>query len=197
MKRKVYVMRHGQTLFNSTKKVQGWCDSPLTDLGINQAKTARDYFLSHNISFDKAYSSSLTRACETTEIILDGKLDYTRSKGLWERGFGKLEGSDEIPLKAAGEFPFGDELLDVGAEPEAVCRKRVSDTIKSFMDDEGDSILVVTHGCSCAEFAIEWDEYADYHFTEIAGNCGIYIYDYENGIFSLQEVVEHAKFEKY
>jgi probable phosphoglycerate mutase len=28
-------MRHGQTLFNLRRKVQGWCDSPLTKLGIN------------------------------------------------------------------------------------------------------------------------------------------------------------------
>lgn len=34
-------MRHGQTLFNQMHKIQGVCDSPLTDLGINQAKLAR------------------------------------------------------------------------------------------------------------------------------------------------------------
>ena len=27
-------MRHGQTLFNLRKKIQGACDSPLTELGI-------------------------------------------------------------------------------------------------------------------------------------------------------------------
>lgn len=26
-------MRHGQTLFNLQNKIQGWCDSPLTELG--------------------------------------------------------------------------------------------------------------------------------------------------------------------
>lgn len=35
---KIYLVRHGQTLFNQQKKVQGWCDSPLTQEGIQQAK---------------------------------------------------------------------------------------------------------------------------------------------------------------
>ena len=35
----LYLMRHGQTLFNLQHKIQGWCDSPLTELGIKQAKS--------------------------------------------------------------------------------------------------------------------------------------------------------------
>ena len=37
MKKTLYLMRHGQTLFNVRRKVQGWCDAPLTKLGIGQA----------------------------------------------------------------------------------------------------------------------------------------------------------------
>ena len=29
----LYLMRHGQTLFNLQHKIQGWCDSPLTENG--------------------------------------------------------------------------------------------------------------------------------------------------------------------
>ena len=42
----LYLMRHGQTLFNRCHKIQGWCDSPLTKEGIHQAQKARDYFKS-------------------------------------------------------------------------------------------------------------------------------------------------------
>ena len=41
MAKTLYLMRHGQTLFNVLKKIQGWCDSPLTEEGIRQAKIAR------------------------------------------------------------------------------------------------------------------------------------------------------------
>ena len=39
-----YVMRHGQTRFNLQGRIQGACDSPLTELGIEQAKSARQHF---------------------------------------------------------------------------------------------------------------------------------------------------------
>ena len=45
-------MRHGQTLFNLRKKIQGWCDSPLTELGIAQAQIAGEYFKNNNVIFD-------------------------------------------------------------------------------------------------------------------------------------------------
>jgi probable phosphoglycerate mutase len=64
-------MRHGQTLFNLRRKVQGWCDSPLTELGINQAKIAGQYFKDNNIIFEHAYSSTSERACDTLEQVTD------------------------------------------------------------------------------------------------------------------------------
>ena len=36
----LYLMRHGQTEFNVAKRVQGRCDSPLTELGRDQARAA-------------------------------------------------------------------------------------------------------------------------------------------------------------
>lgn len=74
MKKTLYLMRHGQTLFNQRKKIQGFCDAPLTDLGIKQAKIAGSYFKENNITFDQAYSSTSERACDTLELITDKKL---------------------------------------------------------------------------------------------------------------------------
>lgn len=39
-----YLMRHGQTRFNVQGRIQGVCDSPLTEERIEQAKAARRYF---------------------------------------------------------------------------------------------------------------------------------------------------------
>mgnify|MGYP003235840628 CR=1 FL=1 len=55
MKKTLYLMRHGQTLFNLQHKIQGWCDAPLTQLGIKQAKIASEYFKDNQITFDHAY----------------------------------------------------------------------------------------------------------------------------------------------
>ena len=37
---RLYILRHGQTEFNLQHRVQGHCDSPLTELGVAQAHAA-------------------------------------------------------------------------------------------------------------------------------------------------------------
>ncbi|MGL9730981.1 hypothetical protein IGI44_004399 [Enterococcus sp. DIV0756] len=89
----VYLMRHGETLFNKQKKIQGWCDSPLTELGKKQALIARDFFIRNGIELDSAYASASERACDTLELVTD--LTYSRIKGLKEWNFGDLEAEHE------------------------------------------------------------------------------------------------------
>lgn len=45
----IYLMRHGQTCFNLSHKIQGGVDSPLTEEGINQAKEMGRYFKENNL----------------------------------------------------------------------------------------------------------------------------------------------------
>lgn len=94
MKKTLYLMRHGQTLFNQQHKIQGRCDSPLTELGIRQAKVASQYFKERNIVFD--HGSSSERACDTLKIVTDNQMPYTRLKGLKEWNFCAYEGKDEF-----------------------------------------------------------------------------------------------------
>lgn len=93
MKKTLFFMRHGQTLFNVRKKIQGFCDAPLTELGVKQAQIAGEYFRTNNIVFDKAYSSTSERACDTLELITG--MSYKRLKGLKEWNFGTFEGESE------------------------------------------------------------------------------------------------------
>ena len=53
--KKIYLMRHGETLFNTMDVNQGQCDSPLTENGIRQAKAAKAWFDAHNVHFDAVY----------------------------------------------------------------------------------------------------------------------------------------------
>lgn len=69
MATEVYLVRHGETMFNQLNKVQGWADSPLTVKGINDLKvTAANLSQVH---FDKMYSSDLKRAIDTVHLIAD------------------------------------------------------------------------------------------------------------------------------
>ena len=90
----LYLMKHGQTLFNLLHKIQGWCDALLTRLGIEQAKIVEKYFKEQNIIFDYAYFSTFKRACDTLEIVTDHKMPYMQIKGLKEFNFGVFEGKD-------------------------------------------------------------------------------------------------------
>lgn len=67
MATEVYLVRHGETMFNQLNKVQG-IDS-LTVKGINDLKvTAANLSQVH---FDKMYSSDLKRAIDTVHLIAD------------------------------------------------------------------------------------------------------------------------------
>ena len=113
MTKTLYLMRHGQTLFNKRHRIQGWCDAPLTDLGVYQAQVARQYFKNAAITFDAAYSSTSERACDTLEIVTNGSLPYQRVKGLKEWNFGTFEGESE---DLNPPLPYEDFFVTYGGE---------------------------------------------------------------------------------
>lgn len=185
MGKTVYLMRHGETLFNQLKKVQGWCDSPLTEKGVRQAQMVGDYFKRQQIQFDSAYSSTSERACDTLEQVTD--CPYQRVKGLKEWNFGRFEGESEFlnpPL------PYGDFFVTYGGEKEMAFRQRVSDTLVELMEAEtGETILAVSHGAACRQFMRAWAHTSDVDQNEPLSNCCVLKFDYDQGAFRLLEII--------
>ena len=64
-----YLMRHGQTRFNVQHRLQGVCDAPLTEVGIEQAKKAGQYLVKQEPIFDHVFTSTSERASDTLEIV--------------------------------------------------------------------------------------------------------------------------------
>lgn len=187
MPKTLYLMRHGQTLFNVRRKVQGVCDSPLTNLGIQQAKIAGSYFKDHNISFDYAYSSTSERACDTLELVCD--LPYTRVKGLREWDFGVFEGESE---DLNPKLPYGDFFVAYGGEGETQMRQRVADTLLEIMKkDDHDTVLAVSHGASCRQFMRYWAHTSDVDQKGRIGNCCILKFTYDKDTFTLVDIINH------
>ena len=87
-----YILRHGETENNINEILQGCTvDSPLTKKGQEQAKRIAKE-LSH-IHFDGGFSSDLSRAKRTAEIItLERKLAIKTTQALREQCYGKYEG---------------------------------------------------------------------------------------------------------
>jgi alpha-ribazole phosphatase len=64
---KVIFVRHGETLWNHSKRYQGHSDIPLNEKGLQQAKRVSEGLAQENIR--AIYSSDLMRAAQTAEAI--------------------------------------------------------------------------------------------------------------------------------
>lgn len=188
MKKTFYLMRHGQTLFNLRRKIQGACDSPLTELGIKQAQVAGEYF--KDIPLDHAYSSTSERCCDTLEIVTDNSIPYTRLKGLKEMNFGIFEGESE-DLNPKNKEVFGTFFLDYGGESRAHVRERMVKTCTEIMEKEDhEVVLAVSHAGACLQFLTEWQDLIE-ELRKGFTNCCIFKYEYEDKKFKLVEVIRH------
>lgn len=97
MTTEVYLIRHGETMFNQLNKVQGWADSPLTIKGINDLKKTAEVL--SQIHFDNMYSSDLKRAIDTVHLMKNANevSEIGKIKKLPEFRevfFGSFEGDD-------------------------------------------------------------------------------------------------------
>lgn len=149
----IYLTRHGQTLWNIEKRLQGRGNSPLTEDGIERAKELRDRIKGMNI--DVIYSSPIERALNTANIIKgDKNIEVITDDGLMEMCFGDYEGrrTDEVmkenPSWDIGLIMKGNTILSApNGENLAEVRDRVSKTMDRIIEENrGKTILIVAHG---------------------------------------------------
>lgn len=90
----LFIVRHGQSLWNLENRFTGWADVDLTPLGEEEARHAGDLLKLYPI--DTAYTSVLKRAIHTLAIICDmvdrPDLPVTQDAALNERNYGDLQG---------------------------------------------------------------------------------------------------------
>lgn len=186
MKKILYLMRHGQTLFNLRRKIQGVCDSPLTELGLNQAQIVGKYF--EDINIDYAYSSTSERCCDTLEIVTNYNMPYIRLKGLKEMNFGVFEGeSEDLNPKTPKEYETF--FVKYGGESADEVRDRMVKTCTEIMEkDAHNVVLAVSHGGSCYHFLRAWQDPYEELNKGFSNGC-IFKYEYEDNKFKLIEVI--------
>lgn len=168
---RLHLVRHAQTLFNVRHQLQGWCDSPLTPLGVAQAAALGERFRS--VPLRAAFSSDLTRTRTTTTAALAGhpEIEPAWMPELREWCFGGWEGQPNEalwgPLFAHRGFQYGVEehwasIIDPSPEPlidelaasdpsglaeDAVTiRSRLQRALQMIVGIGHGDVLVVTHG---------------------------------------------------
>jgi len=146
------VVRHGETDWNTGKRVQGQIDIPLSALGHAQARATGNALMGEG--FAAIYSSDLVRARQTAEATAHlAHLPLQLSPGLRERHFGVFQGLTYE--EAAARYPAdyarhhardprfvpdgGESLLDLAARISNACE----DIVRRHA---GEAVALFTHG---------------------------------------------------
>lgn len=138
----VCLVRHGETDWNFTRRYQGWADTPLNALGLEQADVVARALAGEE--WDAIVSSPLARARKTADAIARalGIADIEEDPDLRERGYGEAEGLtlEEREAKWMGpEWP-GLEPWDTMADRATAALDRI------VARHAGERVLVVCHG---------------------------------------------------
>jgi 2,3-bisphosphoglycerate-dependent phosphoglycerate mutase len=113
MERLIVLCRHGQSDWNLKNLFTGWKDPDLTPKGVEEAKAAGARLKAKGIGFDVAFTSDLTRAQHTCNLILDqlgqSGLQTHKNLALNERDYGDLSGLNKDEARAK----FGEEQVHI------------------------------------------------------------------------------------
>ncbi|MBM7565545.1 histidine phosphatase family protein [Paenibacillus sacheonensis] len=147
----VYLVRHGQTEWNTQRRFQGHEDSPLTELGVKQASWLGESMRS--ITIDVIYSSTSPRARRTAEIIgSDRSIPLHTSDGFKEIRLGLWEGMNQDEAKSLHPVQFHHFWNDPEAfqvqDAEAfqdVSERAVARLRQIVEEHAGKAILIVAH----------------------------------------------------
>ncbi len=176
---KITLVRHGQTIENANRIVQGQLDGTLSELGKQQAIETAEKL--RNTKFDYIYCSDLGRCKQTAKEIIKfhQKTPIQYSSELREMNFGDFQGApsrdylwDELP----GNFetrraPNGENGLEF--------QKRVIDYTNNLLEEHpDDSMLLITHG-GVMKILKSHIEKLDYEATikSECANCEIWEYN--------------------
>ena len=94
MKTRIFLIRHGETLWNREQRCQGFTDVELSDYGLEQAELVGNY-LKQTAELSSVYSSDLCRAQKTAEAIAKKQgLQVISDPRLRELNQGEMEGKN-------------------------------------------------------------------------------------------------------
>ena len=147
----LFIVRHGETDWNVSQRIQGHRDLPLNDRGLKQAEALGRYFADKRV--DAVYSSDRLRARQTAQPIATAvNRRPFLDAGLRERNYGRCEGLTREAL--AADYPEDAHALKA-RDPDYVLpegeslrqhRRRLFAALDRLLARHSGQTVVVTHG---------------------------------------------------
>lgn len=151
----IYIVRHGETVWNEKRLLQGSEDIELNEKGRELAGLTGEKL--QNVEFDRIYSSPLIRAYETANLIRGHRnIQIIRDDRLRELSFGINEGKDSMKIREDKNNPFYNffskpELYiapEGGESLEHIC-ERAKEFMRQVIEphiNEWKRVMIVAHG---------------------------------------------------
>ena len=148
---RIYLARHGETQWNVERRMQGWGDSALTNLGQQQARQHGE--LLHRERVSRIFASDLGRVRQTLTLIREScNVDLRFDANLRECNMGQWEGQrvEDIQQEWQVEYhqwrqdnerfspPDGESISDM--------KPRLATALNAITDHSESRVAFVTHG---------------------------------------------------
>ena len=207
-KTRLYLIRHGKTMFNTIGRAQGWSDTPLTEVGERGIRELGIGLREAGLEFKLARSSDSGRTIQTMGIILEelgltGRIPYTFDKRIREWCFGSFDGGYDGEL-FMGVMPrvfniehvhqlsyveLAEGLVEVDTAGWAENWEKLSGRIWQGFSDiaeeletaGGGNALVVSHGMTIGTFVYLINRTQPHGLD----NGSVTVVDYEDGKFTV------------
>ena len=188
---KIYITRHGRTVWNEEKRLQGRKDSPLKDNGKKNAAALREHLKDDH--FDAIYTSPIKRAYDTAKLVFPDQT-LIKDDRLMEMNFGVCEGmyldhfdpSLKEVYSELWEHPERSKGLPGGESYDEI-EARVRDFLADITSKDYEKVFVVTHGFCFTilvslMLGLKRKDYPQIN-RNIVNGCSLTIFDYHDGTF--------------
>ena len=181
---KLFLVRHGQTTANQQKIYAGQTDVMLTEQGRQEAEAIRPIL--EKFTFDRVYSSDLTRALDTQRLALPGAtaiqtplLREFDEGSLVGMSFAEIQSLFDDDYRRRRDYtPYGGESADI------VCA-RLRQFLSILEADPCDTAIAFAHnGIMNMMLRVTLGEELDYTGAH-SKNCAIHVFEYTNGKWRL------------
>lgn len=212
-KTRLFVIRHGRTMFNTIGRAQGWSDTPLTAEGERGIQALGIGLRESGLEFTRAYSSDSGRAIQTMGIILDelglkDQIPYRFDKRIREWCFGSFDGAydgdlfmgvlprvfkvDDFHQLSLMELAEGIVEVDTTgwAESWGALSSRIKEGFEAIAKEleaaGGGNAIVVSHGMTITTLIYLIDPKAVEEL--VLDNGSVTVLAYEDGAFHIEKI---------